>query len=47
MPATLKEITSSTRIDVPIERVWKAITTPSEIKSWFFGVDTEALAGRR
>ena len=42
MPTTLNEITSSTRIDAPIERVWKAITTPSEIKQWFFGVDTQA-----
>ena len=42
MPTTLTEITSSTRIDAPIEGVWKAITTPSEIKQWFFGVETES-----
>lgn len=42
MATTLTEITSSTRIDAPIERVWKAITTPSEIKQWFFGVETQA-----
>jgi uncharacterized protein YndB with AHSA1/START domain len=42
MPTTVNEITTSTRIDAPIDRVWKAITTPSEIKRWFFGVDTEA-----
>jgi len=42
MPTTVDEIRSTTTIDAPIERVWKAITTPSEIKQWFFGVDTEA-----
>ena len=42
MRSTLTEITSSTRMDAPIERVWRAITTPSEIKQWFFGVDTDA-----
>jgi uncharacterized protein YndB with AHSA1/START domain len=42
MPTTLMEIKSSTRIDAPVDRVWKAITTPSEIKQWFFNVDTEA-----
>ena len=42
MPTTIDEITSSTRIDAPIDRVWQAITTPSEIKQWFFGVDTES-----
>jgi uncharacterized protein YndB with AHSA1/START domain len=42
METTLNEIRSSTRIDAPIDRVWKAITTPSEIKRWFFGVDTES-----
>jgi uncharacterized protein YndB with AHSA1/START domain len=42
MPTTLTEITSSTRIDAPIDRVWKAIITPSEIKRWFFGVETES-----
>ena len=31
-----------TTVDEPIERVWRAITTPSEIKQWFFGVDTVA-----
>ena len=42
MPTTVDEIRSTTTIDAPIERVWKAITTPAEIKQWFFGVDTEA-----
>jgi len=42
MPTTVDEIRSSTMIDAPIERVWQAITTPSEMKQWFFGVDTEA-----
>ena len=32
---------SSTTIDVPIEEVWRALTTPDMIKEWFFGVDTE------
>ena len=42
MPTTVDEIRSSTTIDAPMERVWQAITTPSEMKQWFFGVDTEA-----
>jgi uncharacterized protein YndB with AHSA1/START domain len=33
--------TSSITIDAPIEEVWRAVTTPSLIKQWFFGVDTE------
>ena len=32
---------ASVAITAPIERVWEAITTPSTIKQWFFGVDTE------
>jgi uncharacterized protein YndB with AHSA1/START domain len=31
----------STAIEAPPERVWRALTTPAEIKRWFFGVDTE------
>lgn len=42
MATTVEEIRTSTTIDAPIERVWQAITTPSEMKQWFFGVDTEA-----
>jgi uncharacterized protein YndB with AHSA1/START domain len=42
MATTVDEIRSGTTIDAPIERVWQAITTPSEMKQWFFGVDTEA-----
>ena len=42
MQTTVNEIRSATRIDAPIERVWQAITTPAEIKRWFFGVDTES-----
>ena len=35
--------TSSTvTIAAPAARVWEAITTPSQIKEWFFGVDTDA-----
>jgi uncharacterized protein YndB with AHSA1/START domain len=29
-------------INAPIERVWKALTTPELIKQWFFGVDSES-----
>jgi uncharacterized protein YndB with AHSA1/START domain len=32
---------ASITIDAPIEKVWEALTTPSLIKEWFFGVDTE------
>src|SRR5688500_5656940 len=39
---TIDRIRSSTRINAPVEAVWKAITTPAEIKRWFFGVDTES-----
>ena len=42
MQTTVNEIRSTTRIDAPIERVWNAITTPAQIKRWFFGVDTES-----
>jgi uncharacterized protein YndB with AHSA1/START domain len=42
MPTKVDEIRATTTIGAPIERVWQAITTPSEIKQWFFGVDTEA-----
>ena len=38
----MNEITSSTQIDAPIDVVWSAITTPSQIKRWFFGVDTDS-----
>jgi uncharacterized protein YndB with AHSA1/START domain len=30
----------SITIEVPISRVWEALTTPELIKAWFFGVDT-------
>jgi uncharacterized protein YndB with AHSA1/START domain len=42
MPTSTDKITSSVLIEVPIERVWAAITTPSQIKRWFLGVDTES-----
>ncbi len=29
-------------IDAPADRVWQALTTPAQIKEWFFGVDTES-----
>ncbi len=28
-------------IDAPAENVWSALTTPSVIKRWFFGVETD------
>jgi uncharacterized protein YndB with AHSA1/START domain len=40
MQATKDELTTSTTIAAPIDEVWRAITTPSLIKQWFFGVDT-------
>jgi uncharacterized protein YndB with AHSA1/START domain len=39
---TIDQIRSSTHIDAPIDVVWRAITTPEQIKQWFFGVDTES-----
>jgi uncharacterized protein YndB with AHSA1/START domain len=42
MQTTMEEIRSGTTIAAPVERVWRAITTPSEMKQWFFGVDTDA-----
>lgn len=33
--------TQSITIDAAIDDVWKAITTPSAIEQWFFGVQTE------
>ena len=38
----IDRIRSSTHIDAPLDAVWKAITTPEQIKRWFFGVDTES-----
>jgi uncharacterized protein YndB with AHSA1/START domain len=32
---------ASERIAASPERVWEALTTPVQIKRWFFGVDTE------
>ena len=42
MPTMTDELTTSATIDAPIDDVWRAITTPSQIKQWFFGVDTES-----
>ncbi len=33
---------SSVTIEAPAERVWEAITTPSQIAEWFLGVETES-----
>jgi uncharacterized protein YndB with AHSA1/START domain len=40
----MTDITTKTsiEIDAPIERVWHALTTPEEIRRWFFGVETES-----
>jgi uncharacterized protein YndB with AHSA1/START domain len=35
------EAKHSVMIHAPIEKVWAALTTPDQIKQWFFGVDTE------
>jgi uncharacterized protein YndB with AHSA1/START domain len=32
---------ASVRVAAPAAKVWEALTTPSLIKRWFFGVDTE------
>ena len=34
-------LSTSTSIDAPIGEVWQAITSPTLIKRWFFGVDTK------
>ena len=33
---------SSVSIGAPVDEVWRALTTPEQIKQWFFGVDTES-----
>jgi uncharacterized protein YndB with AHSA1/START domain len=40
----MTDITTSHQIDIaaPPERVWEALTNPSQISKWFFGVDTES-----
>jgi uncharacterized protein YndB with AHSA1/START domain len=35
------DLRTSVGIEAPPEDVWKALTTPAQIKRWFFGVDTE------
>ena len=32
---------SAVHINAPRSRVWAALTTPDQIKQWFFGVDTQ------
>jgi uncharacterized protein YndB with AHSA1/START domain len=39
---TALETRNSVTIEAPIEKIWDAITTPTTIKQWFFGVDTES-----
>ena len=41
MAASGLTTTRSITIRAPIEKVWKALTSPHLIKRWFFGVDTE------
>ena len=40
----MTDITTSHRVQIPAppDRVWEALTTPDQIKRWFFGVDTES-----
>jgi uncharacterized protein YndB with AHSA1/START domain len=33
---------ASVEIEAPVAEVWQALTTPSVIKQWFFGVDTQS-----
>ena len=33
---------ASVEIEAPVAEVWQALTTPSVIKQWFFGVDTRS-----
>jgi uncharacterized protein YndB with AHSA1/START domain len=40
MQTITDQLTTTTQIKAPIDRVWKAVTTPALIKKWFFGVDT-------
>ena len=40
MPTDLTTQVSIT-IEAPQQDVWRALTTPEQIKEWFFGVDTE------
>ena len=42
MQTTTDQLTTTTRINAPIDRVWEALTSPALIKQWFFGVDTES-----
>jgi uncharacterized protein YndB with AHSA1/START domain len=41
-PVTAITTSHHIQIDAPPERVWEALTTPQQIKQWFFGVDTES-----
>jgi uncharacterized protein YndB with AHSA1/START domain len=41
MPTDLNASTS-VEIEAPVAEVWQALTTPSVIKQWFFGVDTRS-----
>ena len=42
MHTTTSLVTKTINIDAPVEQVWRSLTTPSLIKEWFFGVDTES-----
>ena len=41
MPTDLNA-SASVEIEAPVAEVWQALTTPSVIKQWFFGVDTQS-----
>ena len=37
-----RTLETTVTIDAPIEEVWDALTTPDQIRRWFFGVQTES-----
>ena len=37
-----RTLETSVTIDAPMQRVWAALTTPEQIRRWFFGVQTES-----
>ena len=42
MQTASQPVTTTITIDAPAVQVWRSLTTPSLIKEWFFGVDTES-----
>lgn len=43
IPQDIQPIQVSTLIHAPIERIWKAITEPEQLRQWFVGVDTDKI----